>query len=65
MNLEIPFKETKYGFDWGACSIQRAVSGDDGSVIISLDTPKEQLFVRITKSGIIHIEPIRKHKKIK
>lgn len=65
MKNRILYQETKYGFDWGACSVQRTVSVDDGSVIISLDTPKEQVYIRVTRTGLIRIEPIRKHIKIK
>lgn len=52
--INIPYKETKFGFDWGAAEITRVASiGEDGSVVVSIETPKETLYVRITKTGLI------------
>ena len=50
------YKETKYGFQYGALSIERHMSDDKkGWVIIGLKTPKCELDVYVTKTGKVRI----------
>lgn len=50
------YKETKYGFEYGAARIERAVSDDKrGWVVLDLETPKRKLSIYITKTGKVRI----------
>lgn len=61
--MNINYQETKYGFDWGAAKITRTASLPDNSVIVCVETTKEILEVRITKSGFIRNTHHKKGKK--
>lgn len=50
------FKETKYGFEYGAVEIERHMSDEKrGWVIIGLKTPKCDYDVYVTKTGKVRI----------
>ena len=51
--MSIHYAETKYGFEFGAASIQRDISEPDGSVVVSITTKRSRLDIRITKSGFL------------
>lgn len=48
------YKETRYGFEYGAATVERFHS-QDGHVCIQLRSSKELLDIRVTKTGIIRI----------
>ena len=56
--MSVPFKETKYGFKYGAAEITRLCSNDKkGWVVLQLDTPKiKDVQIYVTKTGkvVIH-----------
>lgn len=52
-------RQTPYGFEFGPAKVERC-SEIKGNVIISITTPRQLLYVRVTPSGMIKIdEPIR------
>jgi len=52
----IRYKETKYGFNYGALDITRIHSDPQkGYILLSLKTPKKELQVYVTKTGKIRI----------
>lgn len=55
MEEEIRYKETKYGFIYGAAEIKRVLN-HKGHVVICIKTPKEVQFIRVTPSGFIRVE---------
>lgn len=50
----IHFKYIDYGFEWGAAKVERFFS-NKGQVTLSVSTSKDQLDIRVTKSGLIRI----------
>lgn len=61
--MNINYQETRFGFDWGAAKITRVASFPDESVVVFIETEKEILQVRITKSGFIRYTNHKKGKK--
>jgi hypothetical protein len=64
MNVHILYKETQYGFDWGAAKITRCFSDTKkGWVTLLLETPKHQggnaLQIYVTKTGKVRISDAR------
>lgn len=53
--MEIRCEETKYGFNYGAAKITRLFSHTDGSVTLSLATPKGELQIYVTRTGKVRI----------
>ena len=54
MKNRLPYQETMYGFRWGAATVVRIASdGNRGWVALEIQSPKESLRVRITKSGLL------------
>ena len=51
---EVNCHETQYGFVFGAATVERTAS-HKGHVIIAIKTPREQMHIRITPSGLIRI----------
>lgn len=51
----IHYAETQFGFEYGAAKIERAISEDDGSVVIMVTTKRETLDIRITPTGFIRV----------
>jgi hypothetical protein len=47
--------DTKYGFIWGVAAVERLASYR-GSVIIRIKTPREELVVRVTPTGLLRVE---------
>ena len=43
---------TQFGFDWGAAKVER-VCQHKGEVILSVKTPRQELEIRVTPSGLI------------
>ncbi len=67
------FKETQYGFEYGAATIERCISDEKkGWVVLLLKTPKSTHQLYITKTGKVRIrreyspldqrEPVEKDK---
>ena len=54
MMESIHYREASYGFEWGACSIERVASGKWG-VALSVKTPRQTLDIRVTPSGLIRL----------
>ena len=48
------FKETEFGFEWGAAKITRAFSRDEW-ITLRLKTQKDTLQIYVTKTGKIRI----------
>jgi len=51
---EKDYKETRYGFDWGAAKIER-VASHGGHLWIDVRTPRQVLEIRVTPTGLIRI----------
>jgi hypothetical protein len=53
------YKETKYGFEWGAAEVTRCFSDAKGWVTLLLETPKHKggksLQIYVTKTGKVRI----------
>ena len=51
------FKETQYGFEWGAATVQRLTSDDArGWVLLGIITPKMAgMQVYVTKTGKVRV----------
>lgn len=50
------YKETKYGFEYGAASVNRFFSNKKtGAVFIEIKTPKQAIEIYVTKTGFIKI----------
>lgn len=49
------YRETRYGFEWGAAKVHR-VASHQGYVAICITTPREVLHVRVTPSGLIRTD---------
>ena len=48
----IHYKETKYGFEYGAATVERVTSDEkNGWVLLTVKTPKAILEIRVTKTG--------------
>lgn len=63
------YKETKYGFEYGAAKISRCCSDEKkGWIVLSLETPKHKeiagLQIYITKTGKIRISDLHGEWKI-
>ena len=57
------FKETKYGFEWGAAKVERLCSHkEQGWVYVGVESPKAQIQVYVTKSGKVRIYKQKKRK---
>lgn len=49
-------ENSKYGFEYGAASIERVLSDKkEGYVVIGIDTPKQGIQVYVTKTGKIRV----------
>lgn len=56
----IHYKETKYGFEWGAAKIERLFSDErKGWITLGVETPKNEMQIYITKTGKIRIYDAR------
>jgi hypothetical protein len=52
----IEYKETNYGFQYGAAEIARLFSDDKrGWVVFGIDTPKTSIQVYVTKTGKLRV----------
>lgn len=61
--MTIHYRETKYGFDYGAVTVERACSDDSkGWVTLSVKTKKLLLGIYVTKTGKIRIFDQKTHK---
>ena len=53
------YKETQYGFEWGAAKVERMISDEKkGWIVIGLETPKHRnhgITVYVTKTGKVRI----------
>lgn len=61
--MSIHYKETKYGFDYGAAQIERCCSDEKkGWVVLLVKTPRHPLGIElsITKSGKVRIHSLNK-----
>lgn len=59
------YKETQYGFEWGAAKIKRITQDEiRGYVIIGLETPKylghDCIEIYITKTGKVKVSKLKK-----
>lgn len=50
------YKETPYGFEWGAAKVERCFSDSKkGWVTLLVKTPKIQLQIYVTKTGKVRV----------
>jgi hypothetical protein len=62
------FSEDRYGFTWGALTVERLVSDETETghrVVLGLKTPREQVDIYVTPTGLIRVGKIRKIKRDK
>lgn len=60
------FNETKFGFDYGALSVERWCSDEKkGWVVIGLKTPRAIIEVYVTKTGKVTVIDRKKVKVLK
>lgn len=56
------YEETEFGFNFGSAEVTRVCSDKKkGWVILSVKTPRSEIEIRVTKSGIIHVGEVKKH----
>ena len=48
------FVQTPFGFEWQAAKVERLFSRD-GWVTIGINTPRQQLQVYVTKTGMVRV----------
>jgi len=65
MNIKnfAPFKETQYGFTWGAVTVERIISLEQKTgfmLVLELRTPRQRLKIYITPTGLIRVQDIEK-----
>lgn len=54
--MTIHYKETEYGFQYGAAEVTRICSDEKkGWVVLGVKTPKQDIQVYVTKTGKIRI----------
>jgi len=57
------YKETKYGFEFGAAKVSRLISDEKGWVVIGIETPKHpggnEIQIYVTKTGKVRIHDSR------
>lgn len=46
------FRETPFGFEWGAAVVERTMS-HHGEVVIAIKSAREEVYVRVTPSGLV------------
>ena len=46
---------TEYGFDYGCAKVERVCHFDDGSVELSVTTPRQTLKIYVTPTGLIRV----------
>ncbi len=52
----IPFRETDFGFDYGAAKVTRMCSDEKkGWVILRVETPKAEVQIYVTKTGKVRV----------
>lgn len=52
----IPFRETEFGFDYGAAKITRMCSDEKkGWIILRVETPKTDVQIYVTKTGKVRV----------
>ena len=49
------YKETKFGFEWGAAIVERVVS-HKGYVVLVVRSKRKELDITVTPSGLIRTE---------
>lgn len=54
--------ETKFGFSWGAASVNR-VTEHEGHVVLEISTDRQTLEVRVTPGGLIRAGAVKKRSK--
>ena len=59
------FKNTEYGFEWGAAKITRIAQDEDtGRVVIGLETPKykghDNIQIYVSKTGKVKVHKLEK-----
>ena len=64
--MPIHFKETQYGFEWGAATVERCCSDrKKGWVVMRLQTPRIELQVYVTRTGKVRVYNERTRKELK
>lgn len=55
-----PGHNTLYGFEWGPVEVKRACSDPRHGVWLLLETPKQHLEIRVTRTGLFRVGKPRK-----
>ena len=53
----LPCERTRFGFKWGVATISRACE-HRGNIVLTIETPKQRVMVRVTPKGFIRLDPI-------
>ena len=53
------YRETRYGFEWGAATVERQIS-HKGAVQFVVVTPRQELTIYVTPTGLIRAMPVVK-----
>ena len=52
------YRETKFGFEYGALTIERCYSDEkSGLVVLQVKTPRQEFDIYCTKTGLLRIYP--------
>ena len=51
-------KETIYGFEWDQVKVERLIS-DQGYKLIAIKTPRRELEILVTPSGLLRLKEIK------
>ena len=52
-------KVTQFGFDWGPAKVER-ICQHRGEVIMAVKTPRQELEIRVTPSGLIRTRVVQR-----
>lgn len=59
------YREIQCGFEWGAAKIVRQCEDDQAGVVLTLETPKESLQIRVTPAGMVRIYDVKRKNMMK
>lgn len=60
---QIRYHETQYGFAYGAADVTRICSDPKHGVWLEITTPREEVQIRVTRTGLIRVGKTKKRKK--
>lgn len=60
-DTQIPCTTTRFGFDWGSAQVVR-ICDHHGQIILVVRTPRQELEIRVTPSGLIRTRVMKGHR---